>query len=230
MERLDSTLAHRSSAVPDAAEATRRAGVQSRAPAPAPGRLAELAARARDNVWMPVVAKGFGILLLMSGLGGIGAASTLAEAGQLPLEIDILRKVVELENAPARPASSLPARAASSEPNRAPSREPARASASAVVPVPDAGAPRSPALTADGKVILNLATVDDLRNLPGIGPKRAEKIVALRDKLKRFRRFTDLLRVKGIGPKRLKQLLPKLVLDPPPPAAADAGLDAARSQ
>ena len=210
MERLDSTLAHRSSRSQDEAEATRRAGVQNRTPVPAPGRLAALTERARDNVWLPVAGKAFGILLLMSGLGGIGAASTLAEAGQLPIDLGVMRSLVELDSKAPAPASSPKLEHAPAAPANAVADNPA-----------DAGAPRSSAVTADGKVILNLATVDDLRNLPGIGPKRAEQIVAMRDKLKRFRRFTDLLRVKGIGPKRLKQLLPKLVLDPPP--ASDAG-------
>jgi competence protein ComEA len=157
-----------------------------------------------------VAGKAFGILLLMSGLGGIGAASTLAEAGQLPIDLGVMRSLVELD-------SQAPAAASSRRLEHAPA---APATATPDNPA-DAGPPRSSAVTADGKVILNLATVDDLRNLPGIGPKRAEQIVAMRDKLKRFRRFTDLLRVKGIGPKRLQQLLPKLVLDPPP--ASDAG-------
>jgi competence ComEA-like helix-hairpin-helix protein len=209
MERLDSTLAHRSSHARDEAEATRRAGVQSRTPVPAPGRLAALAERARDNVWLPVAGKAFGILLLMSGLGGIGAASTLAEAGQLPIDLGVMRSFVELDTKTPPPVP---------KPEVQP-RPPASAVADDAA---DAGPPRSSAITADGKVILNLATVEDLRNLPGIGPKRAEQIVAMRDKLKRFRRFTDLLRVKGIGPKRLQQLLPKLVLDPPPQPDAGA--------
>ncbi len=74
----------------------------------------------------------------------------------------------------------------------------------------------SAGLTADGKVILNLATITDLRKLPGIGQKRAQAILDLRQKLGgRFRKLTDLLRVKGIGVKRLAKLKDKMVLDPP---------------
>jgi competence protein ComEA len=77
----------------------------------------------------------------------------------------------------------------------------------------------SEAFTADGKLILNKASVDDLRRLPGIGAKRAQAIIALREKLGgRFKRATDLLRVKGIGVKSLKRLQPHFVLDPPTPA------------
>jgi competence protein ComEA len=62
-------------------------------------------------------------------------------------------------------------------------------------------------------VVLNLANAADLRKLPGVGQKRAEALLALRQKLGKFRRVSDLLRVKGIGPKRLKQWQDKVVLD-----------------
>jgi competence protein ComEA len=95
---------------------------------------------------------------------------------------------------------------------------PAAASGSATSPSPPgsatATAPQG-GITADGKVILNLATLDELTRLPGIGQKRAEKIVQLRERLGRFKKPTDLLRIKGIGPKSLRKMLPHLVLDPP---------------
>jgi competence protein ComEA len=62
---------------------------------------------------------------------------------------------------------------------------------------------------------LNAASAEELTKLPGVGLKRAQAIVALRTKLKRFRQVTELLRVKGIGPRGLKRMLPHLVLDPP---------------
>jgi competence protein ComEA len=85
-------------------------------------------------------------------------------------------------------------------------REPARASTSA-------------GMTEDGKVILNLASVEDLRHLPGVGQKRADAILALRSRLGRFKQVNDLLRVKGIGVRGLKKLMPHVVLDAPKPAA-----------
>jgi competence protein ComEA len=84
-----------------------------------------------------------------------------------------------------------------------------------------AGAPAVPAAPApsgvmpDGRVVLNAASAEELTRLPGVGMKRAEAIVALRTKLKRFKQATDLLRVKGIGPRGLKRMLPHLVLDAP---------------
>jgi competence protein ComEA len=79
----------------------------------------------------------------------------------------------------------------------------------------------APGVTEDGRVILNTATAIELTRLPGVGPKRAEAIVQLRNRLKRFRRTTDLLRVRGIGVRTLKKMLPHLVLDPPAPAPSD---------
>jgi competence protein ComEA len=46
-----------------------------------------------------------------------------------------------------------------------------------------------------------------------VGTKRAAAILALRQRLGRFRRTSDLLRVKGIGPRTLQRMLPHLVLD-----------------
>jgi competence protein ComEA len=93
----------------------------------------------------------------------------------------------------------------------------------------DAGeaSPRGRA-TPDDPVFLNQATVADLRRLPGVGAKKAQAILALRDKLQRFRQIEDLLKVKGIGRASLKKLRPLVRLDllasppdggamPPPP-------------
>lgn len=64
-------------------------------------------------------------------------------------------------------------------------------------------------------VELNTATVEELCALPGIGPKKAEAIVALRQK-QRIVRPTQLLRVKGIGPKILEKLRPHIRIEPSP--------------
>lgn len=77
----------------------------------------------------------------------------------------------------------------------------------------------STGMTEDGKVILNLAGIGDLRHLPGVGPKRADSILALRARLGRFKQVSDLLRVKGIGVRGLKKIMPHVVLDAPKPAA-----------
>jgi len=82
----------------------------------------------------------------------------------------------------------------------------------------DAARARPPkSVTDDGRVILNLATEGDLVQLPGIGVKRAQAIVALRNRLGRFRRVEDLLRVRGLGPRLLRRLRPHVTIDPPDP-------------
>lgn len=73
----------------------------------------------------------------------------------------------------------------------------------------------------DKLVVLNTATAEELQSLPGVGPKRAEAILALRTRLGHFKRVEDLLRVKGIGHASLRRLKPRVVVDaaPAPPPA-----------
>lgn len=110
-----------------------------------------------------------------------------------------------------------PLSSAGSPPPQATSEPAADAGAAAVEPPPpgDGGAGAAAGVTADGKVVLNLATEADLRRLPGIGPAKAAAILALRAKLKRFRKVDDLLRVKGLGRRSLKRLRPLVLVDPP---------------
>ncbi len=75
---------------------------------------------------------------------------------------------------------------------------------------------------ADGRVVLNRAGVADLTKLPGIGEKRARAILALRDRLGRFRSLRDLLRVRGIGLAMLRRIEALVVIDPPADPAASA--------
>jgi competence protein ComEA len=73
----------------------------------------------------------------------------------------------------------------------------------------------SPAVLPDGRIVLNLASAEDLRRLPGIGPTRARAIVELRQRLAKFRAVEDLMRVKGIGRKIIQRIKPGVVLDRP---------------
>lgn len=75
----------------------------------------------------------------------------------------------------------------------------------------------------DFVVDVNRASAEDFRRLPGIGVRRAQALVALRERLGRFRRVEDLLRVRGIGRKMLQRLRPHLRLDSPD-ASAPPGL------
>ena len=49
------------------------------------------------------------------------------------------------------------------------------------------------------KVSLNTATVEQLEQLPGIGPARARAIVEDRRRNGRYQAIEDLARVRGIG-------------------------------
>jgi len=173
-------------------------------------------ARLRCSVWLEPAARLAGMAILLGALAGIGVvATTYARPG------------VKLPEGPPR---SLAAALGSSwlkptsDPGKdehahtAPSTRPMQTALPSSMPAASSAPPASAApagVTAEGKVILNLASADELTKLPGVGMKRAEAIVALRTKLKRFRQVTDLLRVKGIGPRGLKRMLPHLVLDAP---------------
>ena len=61
-------------------------------------------------------------------------------------------------------------------------------------------------LCSQNKIDLNKATIEELENLPAIGPKIAKNIVEYREKFGPFRSVEELLEIKGIGPKRLKRL------------------------
>lgn len=73
----------------------------------------------------------------------------------------------------------------------------------------EAAAPPS-GKTVTGKVNLNTATPEQLMLLPGVGPSKAERVVAWRGKFGPFKRVADLRKVKGFGYKTLKRLEPHL--------------------
>jgi len=55
---------------------------------------------------------------------------------------------------------------------------------------------------------LNTATVEQLDELPGIGPTTAKAIVRFREKSGPFRRVEDLLAIRGITKKKLDKIRP----------------------
>ena len=69
-----------------------------------------------------------------------------------------------------------------------------------------AGAEPGPAAAPGGRVSLSSATVEELDELPGVGPVTAEKIVDYRTAHGPFASVDDLDAVPGIGPARLEQL------------------------
>ena len=58
-----------------------------------------------------------------------------------------------------------------------------------------------------GQVNINEASATSLSLLPGVGPKRAQAIIRLRQK-RPFRRAVQLRRVRGIGRRTLMKMLP----------------------
>ena len=56
---------------------------------------------------------------------------------------------------------------------------------------------------------INLASVVELEQLPGVGPETAKAIVAYREKNGAFLKVEDLLKVRGIGPAKLSEILPR---------------------
>jgi len=62
---------------------------------------------------------------------------------------------------------------------------------------------------------LNVATVKELQQLPGIGPTIAQAIVQFRTKSGPFRRVEDLLAIRGISVNKLERLRPYVTVSPP---------------
>jgi competence protein ComEA len=204
---------------------------------PSRARLAEAAAarswlsRLRQSVWLEPAARLLGMGALLGVLAGIGVvATTYAKPGKpLPEGPQALAAALGtswLKPTPAEPQPSAPP-PAHAHPTPAPTHgllqsaphaAPSASTAPSGEPSAGAGGGNAGAVSgvlADGRIVLNAASAAELTRLPGVGARRAEAIIALRTKLKRFKQPTDLLRVKGIGPRGLKRMLPHLVLDAP---------------
>ena len=70
-----------------------------------------------------------------------------------------------------------------------------------------------PALAADlQKVNLNVATLEELMTLDGIGQKVAERILDFREKNGPFQKPEDLMMVKGVGEKIFEANRSKIVI------------------
>jgi competence protein ComEA len=62
-------------------------------------------------------------------------------------------------------------------------------------------------------VNINRATVKELSSLPGIGKKRAEAIIAYREKNGKFSTVEDIRKVEGIGKDTLEKIKDHIVLE-----------------
>ena len=79
-----------------------------------------------------------------------------------------------------------------------------------------------------GRVDVNTASAEELKQLPGVGPKMSQSIIEARSK-EPFRSVEDLRRVRGIGVKTLERLRPHVTVQAEPArpvtAAGDTGME-----
>jgi competence protein ComEA len=75
---------------------------------------------------------------------------------------------------------------------------------------------------AEGVVNIQTATAEELQRLPGIGPSKAEAIIAFRQRTQ-FRRVEDILRVRGIGRVTFRRLRPYLTVNGATTLTVDIG-------
>jgi competence protein ComEA len=148
----------------------------------------------RLSIWAPLALKAVLAVVAAAVLAFIGA-----RAGARPTSAE--------DPSPSSISSPTPSASSAGLPAPAPPEPP---------PAADAGGGPAGGVLADGRIILNLASEEELTKLPGIGPSRARAILALRQRLAKFRAVEDLLRVKGIGRKTLRRIKPNVVLDRPP--------------
>ncbi len=62
-------------------------------------------------------------------------------------------------------------------------------------------------LPAEKSIDINTATKSELMNLPGIGEKTADNIIATREKKGKFLKLEELKKVKGIGDKKFEKII-----------------------
>ncbi len=106
--------------------------------------------------------------------------------------------------APPEPVGEAPAPTA---PQAQPAQQPAHQ--------PDPTAPRAAPLVEPRKINVNTAPKAELELLPGVGPALADRIIEARAK-KKFASLDDLDQVRGIGPKLLEKMKGRIVFQDPP--------------
>jgi len=181
-------------------------------PCPLPVPTSSVVARVRASVWVPVALRVGAVavaLLVLAWIGRTAAAGPTSSSSIAAADRD---------------ASVSPDREGTVEAGAPPGLPVA---ATPIAPPAPTSATRAHASPTE-PVFLNHASVDELRRLPGVGPKRAEAILVLRQRLGRFQRVEDLLRVKGVGRGAVKKWRPLVRLDTPGSAGADGGAPESR--
>jgi comEA protein len=141
--------------------------------------------------------KWIAVLLLASGVIAGVVMTTKHFGAREPINRHWIKQMALLSPAPSWPAAS--------------ERPSASATATASPTAPPAEQTAPPA--SDGRIHLNTATVDELDQLPGIGPAKAADILDYRRVHGRFGRLDELKLIKGIGEKTYDKLAPMLVLN-----------------
>ena len=178
------------------------APLRSHLPPPLPAPVAappSLVARIQSSTWLSIALRILAVtiaLFVLAWIGKTAAAGPSASPAAGALEGDAAASAERASAADAGPAP--PSSVAVPAPPLAPLAAGVRSHASTSEPV-----------------FINHAGVDELRRLPGVGPKRAEAILVLRQRLGRFQRVEDLLRVKGVGRGAVKKWRPLVRLDTP---------------
>ncbi len=75
-----------------------------------------------------------------------------------------------------------------------------------------AGKPAKLVSASQGQVNINTANMEQLQELPGIGPAMAGRIVGYRQQAGQFQKAEDLMNVGGIGPKKFERIAPLIKL------------------
>jgi len=178
-------------------------------------RWTSFVARVRASTWTAIAARVAAVVVALLVLGWIGR--TAAAGPTTPMSVGAADRDA---SAPALPTFVAPDGGTPILVTTA---------ATAIAAPPEMAAPATTSharATPSEPVYLNQASVEELRRLPGVGPKRAEAILVLRQRLGRFQRVEDLLRVKGVGRGAVKKWRPLVRLDAPPapsPGAPDGG-------
>ena len=71
----------------------------------------------------------------------------------------------------------------------------------------------TPSLSENLKININTAGKNELMKLPGIGEKRAEEIIKLRESSGNFKSREDLLHIQGISEKLLENIYDQIIID-----------------
>src|SRR5437764_1833984 len=77
-------------------------------------------------------------------------------------------------------------------------------------------------------VNLNTATALELQQVPGIGPSTADKILQMRKSYGAFKTVDDLRAIKGIGPKRIEKMRKYVTVGRAVPAKKTGNLAASK--